>query len=59
MAKEVMTVNELGDYIRIHRSTVYRLLKSQGLPAFKVGNEWRFMRAKVDEWRLKQQITMR
>ena len=28
----VLTVNELADFLRVHRSTVYRLLKTRSLP---------------------------
>jgi excisionase family DNA binding protein len=57
MADEIpkmLTVSELATYLRVHRSTVYRLLKSGELPGFKVGSDWRFSLAAVDEWRLRQ-----
>jgi excisionase family DNA binding protein len=46
----VMTVTEVADYLRIHRSTVYRLLKDNRIPAFRVGSDWRFSRDAIDEW---------
>ena len=39
---EVFTTAEVASYLRIHRSTVYRLLKLNRLPAFRVGSDWRF-----------------
>ena len=33
---KVLTVNELAEYLRVHRSTIYRLLKKGQLPGFKV-----------------------
>jgi excisionase family DNA binding protein len=50
-----MTVEELGDYLRCHRSTIYRLLKEGQLPAFKVGSDWRFERESIDKWLRDQQ----
>ena len=41
-SSRVMTVKELSDYLKVHPSTVYRQLKRGGLPAFKVGSDWRF-----------------
>jgi excisionase family DNA binding protein len=37
----VLTVRELAGYLRVHQSTVYRLLRAGKLPAFKVGSDWR------------------
>ena len=51
---KVLTVNELADYLRIHRSTVYRLLKQGLIPAFKIGSDWRFNVEAIDRWRMAQ-----
>ena len=53
-APKVLTVNELSDYLRVHRSTIYRLLKKGQLPGFKIGSDWRFNVEAIDEWRLHQ-----
>jgi len=54
MASPVLTVRELADYLRVHPSTIYRLLKQKRIPAFKVGSYWRFNRDAIDSWRLQQ-----
>jgi excisionase family DNA binding protein len=51
---KVLTVSELSEYLRVHRSTIYRLLKKGQLPGFKIGSDWRFNVEVIDEWRLKQ-----
>jgi excisionase family DNA binding protein len=48
--QEIMTVSSLAGYLRCHPSTVYRLLKERKIPAFKVGSDWRFQRAQIDQW---------
>ena len=50
----VMTVAELSVYLRVHRSTIYRLLKQRDLPAFRIGSDWRFNVEAIDQWRLQQ-----
>jgi excisionase family DNA binding protein len=50
----VMTVLETAEYLHVHQSTIYRLLKRGEIPAFKVGSDWRFNRETVDRWRLAQ-----
>ncbi|HUN56745.1 MAG TPA: helix-turn-helix domain-containing protein [Candidatus Binataceae bacterium] len=54
-SSRVMTVNELADFLRVHRSTVYRLLKTNSLPAFRVGSDWRFNTETVNEWMQRKQ----
>jgi excisionase family DNA binding protein len=46
----VLTVKELSLYLRVHPSTIYRLLKAGQLPAFKVGRDWRFNAEQIDRW---------
>jgi excisionase family DNA binding protein len=50
----VMTVPELAKYLRVHPSTIYRLLKRGDIPAFKVGADWRVNRESINKW-LRQQ----
>jgi excisionase family DNA binding protein len=52
MPTKVLTVKEAADYLRIHTSTIYRLLKRKQLPAFRVGSDWRFNVEDIDRWRL-------
>ncbi|MDP2730184.1 MAG: response regulator [Dehalococcoidales bacterium] len=47
---ELMTVEELGKYLRFTRKTIYRLLKQGSIPAIKIGNKWRFDKAAIDRW---------
>jgi excisionase family DNA binding protein len=54
MPAKVLTVNELAEYLRVHRSTIYRLLKKGQLPGFKIGSDWRFNVEVIDDWRLHQ-----
>ena len=48
---DMMTVKELSSYLRVHPSTVYRLLKDNKLPGFKVGESWRFSLQDIKKWR--------
>jgi excisionase family DNA binding protein len=49
-ARALMTANEVAVYLKVHRSRVYQLMKRNGLPSFRVGWEYRFRRADIDEW---------
>lgn len=47
---ELMTVEELGQYLRFTKKTIYKLLKQESIPALRIGNKWRFDRKAVDDW---------
>ena len=47
---ELMTVEEVADYLRVTEKTIYRLLRRGKIPATKVGRQWRFQKAAIDEW---------
>ena len=47
MAEQLLTLEQVADYLNVDKFTVYRLLNDKELPAFKVGNQWRFKREKL------------
>jgi len=47
---QLMTVEELAEYLRITKRTIYRLLKKGNIPAVKVGHKWRFDKETIDNW---------
>jgi excisionase family DNA binding protein len=47
---ELMTVEEVADYLRVTKKTIYRLLSQGKIPATKVGHQWRFDKTSIDEW---------
>ena len=55
MGPRVLTVRELAGYLRVHQTTVYRLLREQKLPAFRVGSDWRFNREAIERWMIHEQ----
>jgi excisionase family DNA binding protein len=47
----ILTLANVADFLQVHPSTVYRLLKKKQLPAFKLGRDWRFNKESIDRWR--------
>src|ERR1700680_2943959 len=41
---EILTMKEICDLLKVHPSTVYKLIKQGEIPAFRIGSEWRFRR---------------
>ncbi len=48
--RQLMTLPEVAEHLRIGQRTAYGWAKSGKLPAFKIGNTWRFDRADIDRW---------
>lgn len=46
----IMTAQEVAEYLRLDRATVYRLAQTGEIPAVKVGRAWRFKKELIDEW---------
>ncbi len=46
----VLPIDELADYLKISKSTLYKLAQEGRIPAQKVGKHWRFRRATIDRW---------
>lgn len=40
--EEILTAEEVAKYLRIHPYTVKRLARTEKLPGFKIGGQWRF-----------------
>jgi excisionase family DNA binding protein len=47
---ELMTLEEVSQYLRVTEKTIYRLLDKRGIPATRVGHLWRFDKAVIDVW---------
>lgn len=46
----IMTVKDVAHYLKLARSTVYKLVQNGTLPARKVGGTWRFSQQQLEEW---------
>jgi len=48
--REVMDIRQASDYLGISADTLYKYASEGFVPAFKLGNRWRFKRSRLDEW---------
>jgi excisionase family DNA binding protein len=53
----ILTLENVAEYLRVHPSTIYRMVKRNQLPAFKLGHEWRFNRESIDRWRADAELS--
>ncbi len=53
-SREVMNVREASFYLGISTDTLYNYVSSRRVPAFKLGNRWKFKKTTLDRWMVKQ-----
>jgi excisionase family DNA binding protein len=49
-SREVMNVRQASQYLGVSPDTLYKYVGEQKIPAFKLGNRWRFKKSKLDQW---------
>jgi len=47
---DVFTIDELAQYLKVSKSTLYKLAQNGRVPGQKVGKHWRFRKATIDRW---------
>jgi len=47
---EIMTLEETAKYLKIGKSTLYKMAREGKIPAVKVANQWRFRKEDIDKW---------
>ena len=49
-AREVMNIREASQYLGISPDTLYKYVSEETIPAFKLGNRWKFKKSILDSW---------
>ena len=47
---EVMNIRQASKYLGVSPDTLYKYVNEQKIPAFKLGNRWRFKKSRLDQW---------
>lgn len=47
---DVLTIKELSAYLKIPKSTLYKLVREGKIPSQKIGRHWRFRKRAIDRW---------
>ena len=49
-AREVMNIRQASQYLGISPDTLYKYVSEETIPAFKLGNRWKFKKSMLDTW---------
>ena len=48
--QNLMTIEEVAEYLRVKKRTIYDWVKKGKIPAMKTVGQWRFKKEKIDAW---------
>lgn len=48
--RDILNLREASEFLNCHPSTIYRLVKSNQIPAFRLGGSWRFVKPELRRW---------
>lgn len=47
---DILTVEEAGEYLKVSKYTIWRMIKRGDIPAKKAGRRWRISRFAILKW---------
>ena len=53
--EKIMQAKEVAEYLHLHLFTVHKFAREGRIPAFKLGNDWRFKKSSLEEWIKKEE----
>jgi excisionase family DNA binding protein len=54
--RPIMTLKELAEYLHVHQTTLYKMIRLGEIPSFKIGSDHRFRRDEIEEWIAEKQL---
>jgi len=51
---EILTMKDICDLLRVHPSTVYKMVRQGKIPSFRIGSDWRFRTDAIERWMAEQ-----
>ena len=46
----VLTIDQLAEYLKLSKSSLYHLARRGEIPGQKIGRHWRFHKVAIDKW---------
>ena len=56
MERDILTMKEAAEYLRVSRATMYKIIESGGLPAYKVNGTLRFEFSEIKAYIAKNRV---
>ena len=56
-SREVMNIRQASQYLGVSPDTLYKYVYEEKIPAFKLGNRWKFKKTILDGWMERKSTT--
>ena len=56
-SREVMNIRQASQYLGVSTDTLYKYVYEERIPAFKLGNRWKFKKTILDSWMERKSMT--
>jgi len=56
LSREVMNIRQASAYLGVSTDTLYKYVYEEKIPAFKLGNRWKFKKTILDAWMEKKSL---
>jgi excisionase family DNA binding protein len=56
-APEVMNIRQASQYLGVSPDTLYKYVSQEKIPAFRLGNRWKFKKSILDSWMEDKSLT--
>jgi len=56
-AREVMNIRQASQYLGVSPDTLYKYVSEEKIPAFRLGNRWKFKKSLLDSWMENQSLS--
>lgn len=53
-----LKIKDICELLQVSEKTVYRWIKDNKIPTYKINNQYRFNKAEINDWILKNKITV-
>ncbi len=53
---DLLTLAEVARFLKVPKSTIYKLAREQRIPGHRVGKHWRFVKEEIESWMEKTRI---
>ncbi len=50
MDERWLSAEEISQYLGVSKDTLYKLIETDALPAYRIGKQWKFKKKAVDAW---------
>ena len=57
-SREVMNIRQASQYLGVSTDTLYKYVYEEKIPAFKLGNRWKFKKTILDSWMERKSMGM-